>query len=68
MTAERNLKVQAEDVEKSFRDSLDDLILVTEKLSPFCSSPSEMVEVLRLAQSNDMQLRILMNQVTAGKR
>lgn len=50
-----------------FRDSIQDLIVVCEKLSENCESVSELGGMLRLALDNDGQLRWLMSLVTRKK-
>lgn len=51
--------------EELLRDSLKDVIAISEKLQPFCQSVEEMIGVASLALENDAQLRILMAQMTS---
>jgi hypothetical protein len=50
----------------SFRDSLQDLIVIVEKLSPYCQNIEDLVGMAQLALENDAQVRVLMKLV-AGK-
>lgn len=55
------------DVEANFRNSLDDIVAVAEKLLPFCHTVEDLIGMAKLATKNDGQLRLLMGMV-AGKR
>lgn len=46
--------------EVGFRESLQDFVAIGEILLPHCLTPEEMLEVARLALTNDAQLRILL--------
>lgn len=46
--------------EDAFRDVLEDVALIVEKLGPICSSFEEMVELLKQAQTNDATLKLLL--------
>lgn len=48
-------------VQDSFRDALQDVIAIADKLAPHCTSIAEMVEMLKLAQDNNSQLNLLMS-------
>lgn len=52
---------------ESFQSSLEDVVVVVEKLLPVYTSSQELLEVLRLAQSNETQLKLLFNMVTSKK-
>lgn len=54
-----------EQVEGQFRESLKDATVIIEKLAPHVASVEELVAVLRLAQENDTQLRLVLKEVTA---
>lgn len=60
---QRVLKMTAQEVEDKFRDSLQDVITVAERIAPFCRTVDEMIGILQLGLANDAQLRILMNKV-----
>ena len=49
----------------SFRESLKDLIVIVEKLAPYCQNIEDLVGMAQLALDNDGQLRLLMKQVTS---
>lgn len=66
VAAERKL-TQQEELEL-FRKALEDAATVAEKLSGVCGSVTELVEVVRLAQGNDAQLRLLYKEIIQGKR
>lgn len=53
--------------EQSFRASLEDVVLIVEKLGPLCSNFEEFLDLIRPALNNDPTLRLLMQQV-AQKR
>lgn len=54
--------------EESFREALKDVVDVAEKLSSFCPSTADLVEMCQLALSNDGQLKLLISQVTQTRR
>lgn len=51
--------------EDSFRESLKDLVTITQKLNHYCESTSDLTAMVNLALDNDSQLRLLMSIVTA---
>ena len=55
---------KATSVNDSFRSSLEDIVAISEKLSPVCDSISDLVEMCKLALTNDGQLNLIMNLVT----
>ncbi len=54
--------------EEGFRESLKDLIVVADRLKPFCNTTEDLVGMCNLALENDGQLRLLMQSVQQGKR
>ena len=56
--------VEKQPAEDSFRSSLEDVIAVATKLSPFCTSVEELVKMLEPALDNAAQLRLIMQTVT----
>lgn len=50
-----------EELEAGFRESCRDFALILEALVPFCGGLDELAGMLRLADKNDGQLRLLMN-------
>ena len=50
-----------EDMESSFRNSLDDAVALISALGKSCPATADMVEVLRLGLTSGSQLRFLMN-------
>lgn len=62
------LSSQTTTPEQSFRSSLEDVVVVLEKLSPFATSPEELAGMVRLALENEGQLRLLFQITTQGKR
>lgn len=67
-TAPKLNQVTPEDIEASFRSSLQDVIEVAKRLSPHCESVDDLVELLELALTNDGQLRFVMGKVAKRKR
>ena len=63
-----NEKLSVEEVEQSFRESLQDVITIAGKLSGYCKTVDELVGMLELAKENTAQLRLIMSLMTAGKR
>lgn len=49
--------------EDGFRSSLRDVAAVAERLSPYCATVTEFVEMVQLALQNDGQLRFLMQKM-----
>ena len=47
-----------------FRSSIEDLITIAEKLSPYCSSVEELVGLLQLALTNDAQLKMILQNLS----
>lgn len=62
-------RVTQEEIENSFRSSLTDLIAVAEKLTPYCQTTGEMIDMAKHAIENDGQLRLLLSLMkdTKGK-
>lgn len=56
-----------QDPTASFRESLKDLIIIVEKLAPYCQSLEDLVGVASLALENDGQAKMIM-MLVAGKR
>ena len=55
--------------EAQFRDGLRDVVAITERLAPYCSSVKDLTEMAALALENDGQLRALMKLIAEpGKR
>lgn len=54
--------------EQDFRSSLEDFVLVAETLAGLCNSPEEMVDVAKLAITNNAQLRIMIALVFQGQK
>ena len=52
-----------EETEASFRSSLEDVVTITEKLSPYCRTVEDLLGMVRLALENDGQLHLLMGLV-----
>lgn len=50
-------------VEDSFRDTLQDVIVVVKKLAPCCRSVNDLIGMAELAMQNDGQLFLLMEKV-----
>lgn len=57
-----------EELEESFRSSLNDLIVLADKLSTHCKSVGDLIGMAKLATENDGQLRLLMATVFSGNR
>lgn len=53
-----------EEVFDSFRSSLEDCVSVVTALANVSDKPSEMVEMMQLALTNDAQLKLLLSLVT----
>ena len=45
--------------EEEFAESFKEVLTVLEKLSPFCKSPEDMIDMLKLALKSDGQLKLL---------
>jgi hypothetical protein len=50
--------------ESSFRSALADVCVIVKKLAPHCKTVQELIDLCSFAQSNNAQLRMLMNEVT----
>ena len=50
--------------EQAFRESLQDVVVVVEKMLPLCPSSSDLLDILALALANEAQLRLVLQQVT----
>ena len=59
----RTLKMTQQEVEDKFRESLEDVLVVCDRLAPVCRSVEELIGMLRLAVENDAQLRTLMGKI-----
>ena len=53
--------------EEQFAESFKEVLAVIEKLSPFCKSPDDMIDMLRLALKSDGQLRLLIAVLSAER-
>ena len=51
------------DVEEQFRSSIEDVIVVLERLAPTCDTPEEMISLLKLGLENKAQLRLLLSRI-----
>lgn len=58
---ERNEKPSVED---SFRASLEDVLVVAEKMAPVCQTVDDLAGMVKLALHNEGQFRLLMEIVT----
>ena len=52
------------DLERSFRGSVEDMLVIMERLVPQCDSLEDLTAMLELATQNNSQLRLLMRQVS----
>ena len=52
---------QVQDGRESFRQSLEDLVVLVKRLAPFCSSVEHLTSIASLALENDAQLEFLIN-------
>ena len=52
-----------QNVEQSFRESLEDILRVAEKLLPYCQTVEELIGMVKPALENDAQLRLLIQVV-----
>ena len=58
-----------DELEDGFREALDDVARVIDALRPYCQTPDEMAQMVRLALDNRAQLKLIMATITApGKR
>jgi hypothetical protein len=48
-------------LEESFKSSLEDVVLIAGKLQPYCSDVSELIEMVKLAQTNESQRKLIFN-------
>lgn len=56
-------------LEEQFKSDLDNVVLIAESLKPHCSDVGDLIEMIKLAQSNDGQSRLLLNLcMNKGKR
>lgn len=51
------------EIEASFRSSLEEVLVVVERLTPFCNSLEELTGLLRLGLENDAQLRLILGRI-----
>lgn len=58
-------KATQEEIEQGFRSALTDLIAIAEKLTPYCKTTLEMVDMAKHALDNDGQLRLLLSLLNA---
>ncbi len=61
-------KEKQESVEESFKSTIEDLVLISTKLKPFCESIQDLIGMLNLALENNGQLKLLINLVTAQEK
>lgn len=54
-------------VEESFRESLEDVIAIAEKMGTHCKSTSDLTNMLKLALENDGQLSLILS-IVQGKK
>ena len=54
---------RVEDVEARFKESLQDVLEVAEKLSPYCHSVEDLLTLLHAALKDDAHLRLIMGKV-----
>ncbi len=52
-------------LEDSFKKSLEDVVFLAEKLIPYCSTVTDLVEMARLAQSNEGQFKLVFSICTS---
>ena len=52
-------KLTQQEEEAKFRSCLEDVMVVVENLADHCTTPDEMIGMLRLAMTNDAQMRML---------
>lgn len=55
------------ELEDNYRSSLQDVIVVAQKLSPYCKTVDELLSMVQLALENDGQLRLLITITTQKK-
>ena len=55
------------ELEGNYRSSLQDVIVVAQKLSPYCKTVDELLSMVQLALENDGQLRLLITITTQKK-
>jgi hypothetical protein len=56
-------------LEEQFKSDLENLILIAETLKPHCTDVGDLVEMVKLAQTNDGQAKLLLTLcVSKGKR
>jgi hypothetical protein len=60
-------KPTQEEVERSFRTALEDVVSIIRKLSPYCNKFDEMIEMVEHGMINDGQLRLLMHIISEKK-
>jgi hypothetical protein len=57
-----------EELEDGFKDALDDVVRVIEALRPYCQTPDELSDMVKLALQNKGQLKLLMATITAPSK
>ena len=58
---------QKQTAEESFRSSLEEIIVISEKLTPYCNTVQDLIGMAKLALDNDGQLKLLMASVLQKK-
>ncbi len=56
-----------DDVEQSFKEDLESVLVVLQKLGEHCDSVGEIIDMVMLGLSNAGQLRLLMAVVASGE-
>lgn len=59
-------KLDRQEIEDSFKKSLEDLIPIAERLAPYCEKVSDLVGIIELALSNQGQLRLIISTLLPG--
>ena len=54
--------------EELFRENLQDVISIVERLAPLCKDPDDLVNMMKLALINDGQLRMLFREMSPLSR
>ncbi len=67
MTSDASKKLTPEEIQDSFKASLEGMIEIAEALSPLCGgSVSDLVELSKLALDSEAQCKFLLNVVARG--
>ena len=56
----------AKDVVEQFRGSLEDAIVIIEKLTPYCDTFGEMVDLCQQALNNGSTFKLVLEKFTTG--